>query len=717
MSTRWPQYEIPPVGMLTDDDMAALFSLIEDEKLESIQERIKWIKPVRDVCLDLFYCGESPRPSDDKSIPNHIRNNCIRVKDAMLKEPPATEVKPLDDGGEALAWYWNGPAQLPMAQVDPLTGAQMADPMTGQPAMGMASVQNFGIKPDAMFDGQMVAEPFDQMTASHLSQICQQNGWPQNWVIGVDAKLLGDIYQKPFDCYWKDCHATEWVDSFASMMIKSGWETGQIQYDDQGHFSLETIPASQVFPDVRHQYIWDMDRFIVTRVYKLGEAQRLFPKQVELLAEKAKPGLPETSGTTDFGYRDNRDFKSKIVTLTTRWRKDQPMPDWKSEDQAIQQGLAVEQLDQPMLPPEQAQQQIPLEMPEPIRSVVDAQTGEPLETNDDGMVWHESWGFRNVLRQTVLLDKELIEDDECPWPGIPIIHAACIGVEDNPYGYGLPWAARHPQKTYSRATRSIDRNTDFYGNAASWLPADLHASMVKQFGKAFIEPNDCLSIDRASIPASGKFDPFIQPPEIPESLIVARRETKADLDEIMGTQDAMRGEPVTPDASGKLQAEATQQAMGLISAMSKNFQGALGYLADLMLHPIIHRLPVDDLYRTCRKVRKEVLAAIQLRHAPEIKWQTNVTLAAVAGMQRDRKRQELLELNARVDPASGLPLADSESVQEAHNLDPELIRQRNERGRQQAQEAMMQTAQAQQAAGVAPTNGKKNGNPNRFGGG
>lgn len=710
MSDRWPQYEIPPVGMLTPEDIPAFFTLIEDEKLESKFERDKWVAPVRDACLNLFYYGEHPKPPDSRVIPNHIKNNCIRVKDIMLKEPPAIEAKPIDDGGGPLAWYWNGPQMVPQPQIDLLTQ---------QPVMGQAPVQSIGVPPDSNINDQMVAEPFDEMTAQRLSEVCVANGWPGNWVVGVDAKLLGDIYQKPFDCYWNDCHANEWLDSFAMMVVKGGWETGQLQYDPEEHHSLETIPATQVFPDVRHQFIWDMDRFIVTRVYPLGEALRKFPDKADVLVQKAKPGLPETTDSTTFGYKDNRDFKSKIVTLTTRWRKDQPAPDWKEEQQAIKEGLAVEKFDQPMLPPQQVQQQLPLAMPEPVRSVTDAQTGEPLETNDDGMVWHESWGFKNVLRQTVFLERELIEDDICPWPKIPIIHAACVGVEDNPYGYGLPWGARHSQKTYSNSTHHIDQNTQYYGTPAAWLPASIHQKMVKQLGRAFLQAGDFLSIDSQDIPASGKLDPFIQPPEIPDSLIVARRENKADLDEIMGMQESLRGEPVTPDASGKLQEESAQQAMGLITAMSKQLQGAIGHCADLMLYSIIHFTTVDEIYATCRKVRKEVLAAVHLRHAPQIKWKTTVSLASGAGMMRDRKRAELLQLNQVTDSASGLPGVDMESVQEAHNLDPELIRQRNERARQQAHTAMVQQAVEQQAAGVqggnGKSNGKKNGHSSRMG--
>ncbi len=699
MNPKWPQYEVAPVGLLEPDDITEYLRLIEDWKVESKQERDKWIEPVRNTCLDLFYTGESPKPPDSKTIPNHIKNNCIRVKDIMLKEPPAIEVKPLDDGGEPLAWYWNGPQSLPQMQTDFSTQQQF---------MVQSPVQAFGVPPDQNINGQMIAEPFDQLTGQHLQQVCKQNNWPDNWVVAVDMKLLGDVYQKPFDCYWLDCHANEWIDSFAMMVVKSGWETGQYQYDAQQHHSLETIPATQVFPDIRHQFIWDMDRFIVTRVYPVGTAMRLFPKQAAFLAEKAKPGLPTTTGATMFGYKDLRDFKGKVVTLTTIWLKDQPAPDWQSEDSAIQNGLATEQYSQPMLPPDQVMQQLPTSMPDPQRSVVDAKTGQPLLTNEDGMVWHDSWGMRNVLRQTVFLDRDLIEDDVCPWPRIPIMHAACVGIEDNPYGYGLPWGARHSQKTYSRSTESIDLNTDYYGNAAMWLPADVHAKMVREFGRAFMEPGDVLSLEKSDIPSSGKLDPFIAPPEIPESLIVARRENKADLDEIMGMQESLRGQPVTPNASGKLQDETAQQAIGLITAMSKQLQGAIGHLGDLMLYSVIHFTTVDEIYATCRTVRKEVLAAIHLRHAPTIKWRTTAMLSSGAGMSRDRKRTELFTLNQTPNK-----LVDDETVQEAYNLDPEQIRNRKQREQQDQlavaaqQQAVMQPQQPAQPSSNG--NGKHQG--------
>lgn len=685
----WPQYELPPVGMIRPQDHQRVSSYINRRKQECHAERSKWT-PMRDHCLSLYNTGELSELAQvapaDKATTNHLQNGCLRVKDVLLRDPPLVEVKPLDDGAGVFAWYYNGPAQVPQQGapvIDPITGQPKIDPRTMQPIMGAAikvdAYQFFGIKPPALdtVTGEMVAEPIEELDAARVEGMLEQLKWPSKWLLGLDAKAMGDLYQKPFDYDWKETHVREWSSSYGLEVIKAGWADAVYLYDQDGH-AIWSLSVLQAFLDPSKQFVWEMDCHVEVP-YPINLAMKLFPEYAKKLFDASHEGPPTLSTGETAGYADQRDFQSRRVVLSISWLRDEPMPRPMTPQDAKRKGLTELVEEKQALPTEDVMQQLPTQAPAPVQTLVDVASRQPLTPDEEGNVWHDSWPMRKVLRQIVMLDNEVLEDDEAPYPVPNLIHATCIGQERNPYGWGLVWKPRFAQETYSRGGRAIDRNTQYYGNAAQWTTQSIDLATKKQGETAFIDPGTRVVIPDKLIPASGKLNFFIDPPPIPESLITARRECKADLDELMGVQDALRGTPVTPDASGELQKTVEAAAVGLISAIGEQITGSLEHVAKLMMHSIVHYCDVEHIYSCCRKYTREVTAAIHLRHAPQVKWTTPVTLASGAQQAAQRRKDEMIALGAQVNLATGMPRLDGETILEGFNFDPDTVRDRLKR--------------------------------------
>ena len=252
---------------------------------------------------------------------------------------------------------------------------------------------------------------------------------------------------------------------------------------------------------------------------------------------------------------------------------------------------------------------------------------------------------------------------------------------------------RFSQRADSDMAKSIKNNCGYFGNPASWMSQSVKDSLQKQISTAFIDPGISIGLaaddfDSAGRPKLG----FIEFPQMNEHQIEGRRQMQADRKELGGYSDAVKGMPVTANAPAELQRLTMSAASGVISSISKHLQGTIKHLATLMLHAQLHYLPVETVWKRCKRYKRPVLAAIHLKHGLEIQWKVDAMLASGAGSQRNQRRQELFTLNQTSNK-----LCDDETVQEAYNLDPETVASRNQRQQQQAMAMMPQQPQPQQA--------------------
>ena len=748
-------WEIPPIGMAGPNDHALFANVRTRLAVESKNERDKFVR-IRNACINIFNYGDytstvtgAAPPDDDKFIINQAQGDLIGIKDTMFREPVQIEIAAEDDGSEVLAYYWNGPdqTQQPMTGVDPETGQTISQTgPTGQPMMQtVPSSMMYGAPPSVPdpVTGEMIAQPLDEQHAQQLLA----SGIPESWIISVDNKTVSDVEQLEFDSFWRKAFMDEWLDQFTLTTLKGGWNTGLYQHDPEEGHKLFNIPVTNCFPDPTKQFVWQWEYCVVHWVLRLNVAQRLFPQYSQLLADRSQIGQPKrVDALTEMGYQYDRDWQSRTVTLSITYMADQPIP--MTPEEAINGGHVTSQ-PQPQppsgggLPSEGVSQVVsgpgaggdpadgtpnptgdsspevtpnsaatqPYPSPPPsgpspmgIASAQSQQPAAPVYMMHGTPVEQSGpqWPMRYTLRQFVMLDEMLIEDDECPWPYIPITHATCIPIEDSPYGFSPLWKMRFSQRSDSQMAEAISRNCKFIGNPASWAHEGVKQRMKKELQTAFIEPDMMIGLVADEFDPSGKPKiGFIEVPMMNENHVEGRQQMQNDRKELGGYTDALKGVPVTSDAPAELQRETQQAASGVVASISKHLQGSFKHLATLQLHAILHYTPFDEIYRRCKKYRRDVLAAIHLVHAPQITWKIDAMLSSGSGSQQNQRRQDLLALNQTPNQ-----LCDDETTQEAWNLDPATIKARKLRNAQDNMAVAAASGQVQ-----PPKNGNGNGHP------
>lgn len=714
MAAAWENlYELPPVGTATDGDHARFADVRSRLATESKNERDKWI-PIRNACLNIFNYGDYQisgnsvtSPADDQFIINHAQGDLIGDKDVMFREPVQIEISAEDDGTDVLAYYWNGPdvIQQPVQTTDPLTGA----PVNGMQSVPVASLGIQSPKQDPV-TGELVAQPIDEATAQRLMGM----GFPPKWIVAATNKVVSDIEQMVFDADWRSTYCDEWLDQFVMGTLKGGWRTTLYMHDDEGH-QFHAVPVTNAYPDPTKQFAWEWDYCVVHVVFRLAVAQRLWPQYAVQLAARSQTGTPKSvDSNTQMGYAYDRDFQTRTVTLSITWLRNQPMP--LDAKDAVRGGQIQQVIPEPTpepVPAESAQgaspdspaaQPSPSVMPPsqqrnlnmPPRYQAMGKDGTPVEVTNRS----EQWPMRYVLRQFIMLDDIVIEDDECPWPWIPMIHATCIPFEDTPFGFSPLWKMRFSQRADSQMAEAMAANCEYIGRPPAYMSNELKNRMAREYQSAFVDPAMVLGLLEDDFNANGQPKVgFIDLPEMNEHHVKGRQQMQADRKELGGYTDAVKGIPVTADAPAELQKLTMSAASGVLSSISKHLQGTIKYAAQLMLHSQLFFTDFDKIWKRCKRYRRPVLAAMHLHHGQQISWKVEALLASGSGAQRREKRGEMLSLNQARDPATGMPLVDAESVQEAWNLDPETVRKRNQRN---VEQAAMTMAPMTAAGGSAP---------------
>lgn len=726
--------ELPPVGMITEKDHGKVINYLSFLALESRQERDKWTE-MADVNLCIFNYGDYPKPNNSRIVINRIQNAVIAVKDIQFKEPPTIELSPVETGG-VMGWYWAGPDQLPMPQADPMTGMAMIDPMTGQPVMGMGDAYGaLGIAPPMPDEqtGELVAQPFDELTAMGLQQQCLAMGWPSNWIVRVDDKYVGDLYQKPFDVYWKRAGTSEWADNNVLGTNIRGWNIGFYEFDRHAGHIIRDHSIRECFLDPQQQFLKDMQYAGIDTVLDAYFAKKLYPHIAAQIDATKQPGLPyRLDANTTLGQQDNRNFYRDTVTMRIFWLRDQPKP--MTLEEALEAG-EIEQrevIDTAAPVPDAGPQSLPGSGSEDGVGGGDVQVqgavqGEPAPVptvpayflagtdieitppDEDGRPTAPQWPMRLVLRRLTVLHNAVVGDQEEEHWDIPLTHNVAVTALGTPYGFGLPWKLRHPQRAYSDMCASIVRNTDYLANPASVMPQSVKESLKEDYDDAHVNPGRTIGVpDDLYIQFNGKIETFIAPPAINEGVIQGRNEIRNDMDDLSGNVNVLRGEAPTSDSSGKLVEALQGAAVGLITALSKRTQQMLWHLARLQLHAIVHFATVDDIYRIVRKIPRPVLAAIHLGHARNIHWDVEVSIVTAAGLNAQNKRVEAIEQLQIIDPGTGEPIRSLESVREACDLDNEVETQRNYAAKMRAAAmGMGQDQSSEEEDGDEESDGKK----------
>lgn len=744
LAPKWWQdfYELPPVGTSGDEDVAFFIDVRTRLAIESRTERDKWV-PMRDASLCLFNYGEWPQPPDAKFIENFLQNDVIGVHSIMFSEPVAIEVGVEDDGGEILAHFWNGPpvinhqsqdpnntdapptvVPIPVAELgvpapvkDPITGVMVAQPIDEQLAETLAGMGPEFEKYVVGIDNKALSDVY-QLSHDRYWRKCMADEWVDQFVRTVlkggwntghyqwDNELghilenvpVVNVFPDPtrqFVWDWNHCQihkvmrlqdAQRKFPQYAKLLYERSQRGQPVRVDGQSEMGYQydrdfqsrmvtlailwiadepkpmTLEEALEGGHVEHDTIDEYDQTPLPPELNLPNAQNGAGNGAGQEPQNGEADAGTVSSGSELSGGGDRPVQPGDATPT------------ETGDQA--QGATAGDQTQP--------DQVPSPLNAPPTPPIKTRSAIFLPGSDTEVdLQHPQWPMRPVLRQIVMLDEILLEDEESPYPKINVIHSTAIAMEDVPFGQSLPWKMRHAQKADSIMANSIANNTRAFGNPAQWAALKIKARLKQELSSAYIEPNIIVGLESDEIVNGKPNAGFFEIPEMNEHHIKGREQMQNDRKELGGYTDAARGVPVTADPSGELQKVTMSAASGIVGAISKHIQGSIKHLASLMLHSLTHYASPKQIAECCRRYRPEVIAAIHLTLAPNACWKVDALLASGAGAQRQQHLDRLQKLNQTVDEASGMPIVDGETLQEAMNLDPSTIMERNVRAMKQ----------------------------------
>jgi hypothetical protein len=666
--------------------------------------------------LEIYTYGKSPKPSDNEVISNHIRDAVDAVVDAQTKEAPQVQLVPVETGDEGDIYRTDIPTSAPIppdvAQAMAQTQVVGVDPATGQPI--------------------------------------QQPGADPGLFVQITDKTVSDFYQQQLDVYWSRGRFDQ---AFRRITLKNNiygymlpvfeWRSDVKKPKLHDNISLLQTYADSTVVSIEEAQFAGVDWWL-----DAGQAKAMFPKLAAQIDEWSSTGYPKRPDTsTILGFNVDRYFQRNNVILRVFWLRDQPCP--MQPEQAVASGQVEQRavLDAQTNPnsggsdsdeagnmagmPDDgaASGQVASDMGQMVGSegtpaeyqpgdVGNGSTAAPAPAptrvgfffpGDDEEIDpdHPAWPTRTCIRQLTQVGNEIVEDIECPYWDMPVVHTVAGFIPNTLYGQGLPQRLKSMQYGRNRALSNMVEHTDLFAHPieiypqSTWdqLPAKYKVQGARKSGMQCVVP------DQIYQQAGGKIM-VSQPPEpIPVSLVQLQELLKGELSDRSSNPEVLQGKP--PGNVHGWQA---------IQLLSQNAQSRFGFavqwsadmvwrVAKLLLHALVDNLEVSDLMQVSRQYPAHIVAAIKQR-ASQIDWDIDVTINIGTGVIRARKKQEAVEAFNIRDPLTGEPAISMETLRDRLGEDNEQEAQRNARAIQQSpqfqQQQMMMAQQQQQQAQQQP---------------
>ncbi len=319
---------LPEIGQITAENQGDVVTYIGDLVLESSNgEKLKYEQLV-DMQNAVYTWGSDEEPDDsDEIVANPIQNAVIAGTDIQIKDPPQPTLEPVETG-ERPMYYWCGP---------PMYGLQM----------GLSETQ---VTPYLDPETQQInaPDPIDPDTAEQILAMAVPKGAAmpgqihEEWIVGVDDRLVADVYQAVFNVHWERCDADFYIQDNLLDTNVQGTAFGLYQFDDanQRHV-LKHLPIPQVHMDPTARDIQDAAYAGFDIPMDAAEAKLNFPDLAELIESKAVTGNPvRIDGLTRWGATHDRDFKRRMVVFRVMWLRNQVRR--LTKDEAVAQGLVDE---------------------------------------------------------------------------------------------------------------------------------------------------------------------------------------------------------------------------------------------------------------------------------------------------------------------------------------------------------------------------------------
>lgn len=303
---------------------------------------------------------------------------------------------------------------------------------------------------------------------------------------------------------------------------------------------------------------------------------------------------------------------------------------------------------------------------------------------------HADWPTYPCLRQITLIENMVVDDRECEFFDIPILHNVNIPLSQRPWGIGEPYRLWKLQKSRSRMLNAIVEHCEYFKAPVTLISQSMHDSLVERYKDAYIKPGRTLVVDDEQWNLSGgKLHNVMDPPQTPPALVQMQEIIKGEITELSGYTDVLQGRAQPGVESGKAIELLQGSASSMIGFKSSRTGDFVYRFAMMGLHSIIWRMEVEDVGAIVSKYQPGVLAAIHER-ARRAEWDVNVTVSSGNGTVLSRKKQD-----AQNDLSIGA--LTMESYREKAGIDNRVEEDREKRAAERlaTQAAQMQPAGAQ----------------------
>lgn len=633
-------YVLPPLGQIGENDHAMASGYLQGLVQEAIEARSEWTE-LADSNLTIYTFGDDPAPSDDVITVNEIQNAVIAITDIQTKEPAQATLEPVETG-EPPERFWAGPAPI---------GLQI----------GLAPQQ---LAPWVDETGQQQPPlPIEEGQADQIHMLIEAGQLKEQWLVEVNDQLVADTYQPLFDVYFDRSKSPLFLRQNILETNIQGWAWGLYEFDDDTkRHCLRHLSVRQVYVDPTIRDIQDASYAGVDLVLDANEAKKLYPALAQQIDDHSRQGVPDRyDSNVNYGQQFNdRNFRRDMIVLRVFWLRNQPCP--YTPEQAVGAG-AVQPGQVPMEPVETpAEQNAPFYPAaggtqagtESVPGDATADDGSPPpsaappmrpamvhpETGEEMTASHPDWPTRTCLRQITEIAGIIVDDRECEFFDIPLLHNVNIPVPGRPWGLGEPMRLKGLQRARSRMVDSISQHCEFFKSPLTTISQSMYDIMPDAYKDGHIKPGMVLIVpDQQWDATGGKVHNFIDPPTTPPALVDFQEILRNEITEQSGHSEVLQGRAQPQVKSGKAIELLQTASSSMIGFKSQRTGDVVKRMAELMLHSLVWRLSVQDVYRVVSQYPTFVLEAI-CKRAQRIEWDINVIISSGSGATLQRKKQE-----------------------------------------------------------------------------
>ena len=509
-----------------------------------------------------------------------------------------------------------------------MVARDLTDMRTGEvvrPAQVNLEHLNFGIdqlSPSFPLDDDdaqelvLLTEPHvDQMTGQQMPAVLEMD---VDIVHLTDAKCAEEM-QRIMEVMLEKAHVTLVTHYAQTLCDIHGDQAIMFEWDSDRHLMKLSVPNwTNVRFDPRGFWVSDLNYCLAQQLMPLDQALDEFPKARESLKKAQADGVLQGSGDVsgsqfDESTSSNRFYSQSgnesesrhsrqlrtVVRVRTLWKKtifDERLADHKKEPQLT-------------------------EGDESLGMMEEGRAGRSTEQLESGRLtdeprpsFHPRYGIRQI--KVLVETNTVLEDIRCPYPEFPLPYLKNTVIPYSPHGMGDPHRLEDLQNMINRIASYILNTMRMGMFSEQMLPGTVYDfldekdSLHRHPGRV-IRMDDDLWLEYFSRAGGSSF--IIEPPTVDNSWVNLLFGLISQFKELSGDTDALSGQPVSSEASGRLQENVEGAASRDKSYKAATLEHTFEWICRMLLDAIVEWMPDTEIDRYLSRYAGAVREAMRSR--------------------------------------------------------------------------------------------------------